>query len=424
MGSKQMYREPQLFRTTLSCGLRVVLEQTDGNVAYCGYAIDAGTRDEDEAHPGMAHFIEHMLFKGTSKRKAWHILNRMENVGGELNAYTNKEETVVYSVFLVECMQRAVELLTDLVFHSTFPQHEIQKEIEVIIDEINSYEDSPAGLIFDEFENMIFDGHALGHNILGEPDRLRTYTTSDALNFTHHFYRPDNAVFFVRGNITFKQLVRMLEKCLEMPVSYPSLPEAPLYLPRVAPAPYVASRQIRTRDTHQVHAMVGSRAYPMQHPQRLGLFLLNNVIGGPGMNSLLNVSLREHHGLVYTVESNLTGYTDTGIFNIYFGCDAIDVERCIELTCKELLSLCTKAMSTARLHAAKKQLIGQIGVATDNHENNILGLGKAYLHYNRCEAIPEICRRIEALTSSQLLDIANEIFHPDLLSVLIYTGNQ
>lgn len=400
---------------TLPNGLRVIHAPSPTNVAYCGYAVDAGTRDEQPHEQGMAHFVEHLIFKGTHKRKAWHILNRMENVGGDLNAYTNKEETVVYSAFLKEHFSRAAELLTDIVFHSTYPQQEIDKEVEVIIDEIQSYEDSPAELIFDDFEELIFPNHPLGRNILGKPDLLRNFTSQDALNFTRRYYRSTNMVFFILGDIDFRKALRTLEKVTaDIPCS------AVEGYHRQSPLPYRPQHLTTHKDTHQAHVMIGGRGYHAYDERRTGLYLLNNILGGPGMNSRLNISLRERRGLVYNVESNLTSYTDTGTFCIYFGCDPEDVDSCISLVRKELKQLRDRALTTAQLHAAKKQIIGQIGVASDNFENNALDMGKCFLHYGKYDSREEVYRRIEELTASQLLEIANEVLTEEYLSQLIY----
>ena len=399
---------------TLSNGLRIIHQPIQSKVAYCGYAIDAGTRDEAEHQQGMAHFVEHMLFKGTQKRRAWHILNRMENVGGDLNAYTNKEETVVYTAFLAEHFSRAFELLTDIVFHSTFPQHEIDKEVEVIIDEIQSYEDTPSELIFDDFENLIFPNHPLGRNILGKPEMLKGFTTDDALAWTNNYYTPSNIVFFVLGDLNFKQIVRMAERLTA------HLPLKEANHSRTLPAAYEPRLSKLNRETHQAHVMIGGRGYDAHNEKRTALYLLNNLLGGPGMNSRLNLSLRERRGLVYQVESNLTSYTDTGTFCIYFGCDQQDAERCIKLVHKELKNLCDKKMSSSQLFAAQKQLIGQIGVASDNNENNALGMAKTFLHYNKYDTPEKVFQRIRSLTPEILLEVSNEMFADNQLSTLIY----
>lgn len=399
---------------TLSNGLRIIHEPSSSKVAYCGFAVDAGTRDEAENEQGMAHFVEHLIFKGTRKRKAWHILNRMENVGGDLNAYTNKEETVIYSAFLTEHFGRALELLADIVFHSTFPQNEIEKETEVIIDEIQSYEDTPSELIFDDFEDMIFRNHPLGRNILGRPDLLKKFRSEDAMAFTSRFYQPSNMVFFVLGDFNFQKIVRQVEKLLV------DLPLVTVENQRTIPPLYVPEQLVVHKETHQAHVMIGSRGYNAYDDKRTALYLLNNILGGPGMNSRLNVSLRERRGLVYTVESNLTSYTDTGAFCIYFGTDPEDVDTCLKLTYKELKRMRDVKMTSSQLMAAKKQLIGQIGVASDNNENNALGMARTFLHYNKYESSESVFRRIEALTAEGLLEVANEMFAEEYLSTLIY----
>ena len=399
---------------TLSNGLRIIHAPNQSAVAYCGFAIDAGTRDEADTEQGMAHFVEHLIFKGTQKRHAWHILNRMEHVGGDLNAYTNKEETVVYSAFLAEHFPRAVELLADIVFHSTYPQAEIDKEVEVIIDEIQCYEDSPSELIFDDFEELIFPNHPLGRNILGKPHLLHQFKSEDALRFTSRYYRPDNMVFFVQGNIEFKRVIRWVEKAVS------DIPATTTERQRKSPLAYLPQTRTVHRDTHQAHVMIGSRGYDAHNEKRTVLYLLNNILGGPGMNSRLNVSLRERSGLVYNVEANLTSYTDTGVFCIYFGTEHQQVERCIRLVQKELRKLREKPLSTLQMTAAKKQIIGQIGVARDNAENTALGMAKTFLHYHKMDDPQEVFQRIEALTAKELWEVSNEMFEENYLSTLIY----
>lgn len=399
---------------TLGNGLKIIHKPTAGNVSYCGFFINAGTRDENELQHGMAHFVEHMLFKGTKKRRASHIINRMENVGGELNAYTNKEETVIYSVFLVEHFGRAIELLSDLVFNSQFPQHEIEKEREVVTDEIHSYEDSPSELIFDEFENLVFAGSQLGHNILGTPESLAGFDTGSVEEFVGRHYTAPNIVFFSLGHTPMKKVIYQAEKYLSAIDTHNTA--------TVRTLPVCVNASVRTehKDTAQVHAVIGGRAYPMKSPKRKPLLLLNNILGGPGMNSRLNVSLREKRGYVYNVESTLTAYTDTGLFTVYFGCDKQHAAKCIDLVHRELKKLREVKLSTAQLAAAKKQLIGQIGISGDNHENVSLSLGKSYFHYGHYDSPEEVFAKIEKITATQLLETANEIFDEKQLFRLIY----
>ncbi|MEG1658961.1 MAG: pitrilysin family protein [Bacteroides sp.] len=401
-------------KETLSNGLRVIFNPVASDVTYCGFAIDAGARDESDQEQGMAHFVEHLVFKGTQKRKAWHILNRMEAVGGDLNAYTNKEETVVYSAFLYQDLPRAVELLVDMIFRSTFPQHEIERETEVILDELQSYEDSPGELIFDDFEDMIFRGHPLGHNILGRPELLKQFQTTDLLSFTRRYYQPANMVFFIQGRADFKRLILLLEKQMS------DIPVIAMNNCRLPPPLYVPEQLVMSKDTHQAHVMLGRRSYNAYDDKRTALYLLNNILGGPGMNSRLNVSLRERRGLVYNVESNLTSYTDTGAFSIYFGTDSEDIDTCLKLTNQELRRLRDQKMTSLQLDAAKKQLIGQICVSSDNYENNALNMGKTYLHYNRYDDLSYLCQRIDALKADEVLEVANEMLAEGSLTTLIY----
>lgn len=404
---------------TLNNGLRIIHTSSPTEVAYCGFAIKAGTRYELPNQQGMAHYVEHMLFKGTTHRKAWHILNRMENVGGDLNAYTNKEEMVVYAAFLKEHLERAVELLSDIVFHSTFPQHEMEKEVEVIIDEIQSYEDTPQELIFDDFEELIFPDHPLGRNILGRPETLRTYRSEDALRFTRQLYRPDNMILFIKGNVPFDKIVRWAEKYTKEVKPISDNRNNPMGIDIPLPT-YRPRQKTLHKDTHQAHVMIGGRAYNAHDERRTGLYLLNNLLGGPGMNSRLNVCLRERHGLVYNVESNLTSYTDTGTWCIYFGSDHSDADYCCELIRNELDKLCNKKLTSMQLTAAKKQIIGQIGVASDNFENNALNMAKSFLHYNKYDEQNALFKRIEELTSETLMEVANDMFAEERVSILRY----
>jgi len=399
---------------TLSNGLRLIHKPDSSAVTYCGLVVNTGSRDEVETEQGMAHFIEHMLFKGTEKRHSGHIINRLENIGGELNAYTSKEETVVYAIVLKEYFERAMELVSDIVLHSTFPQKEIDKEVVIIVDEIQSYNDSPSELIFDDFEEMIFANHSIGHNILGKPELLQHYTTDDAVRFVRKQYRPDEMVFFVLGDLNFNQLIRFGEKYLQ-PLPNENKPKE-----RIAPVSYQPLRKEVDKNTHQVHFMVGNRSYDLYHPNRLGMYLLNNILGGPGMNSLLNLSLREKHGLVYNVEANYQPFTDTGMWSVYFGCDTENATRCEQLVLAELQKLREQPLSVNALKKYKLQLMGQMAISSEQKDNFSLSLGKSYLRYGKIEDMESVKQQIEAITVEKLQQIAIEMFDPKDLSVLIY----
>ena len=442
---------------TLDNGLRIIHLPSDSKVVYCGYQINAGTRNEEPGEEGLAHFCEHVTFKGTERRKAWHILNCLESVGGDLNAYTNKEGTVYYSAILKEHIARAVDLLSDIVFHSVYPQAEIDKEVEVICDEIESYNDSPAELIYDEFENILFKGSSLGHNILGTAEQVRSFTTEDALRFTRKLYRPDNAIFFAYGDIDFKKLVKLIGRALaddesgklaaeKLPqisqITQISRDENPVATEKsvssvesvgpknyssVGPKNYpsvgeeIAGQTIvMQKNTHQAHVMIGTRAYDVNDDRRMPLYLLNNILGGPGMNAKLNLALREHNGLVYTVESTMVAYGDTGTWSIYFGCDEHDIKRCLRLVRKELDRMMEKPLSDSQLKAAKKQIKGQIGVACDNRENFALDFGKSFLHYGWEKNVDCLYEQVEAITSQQIQDVARELFDKNRLITLIF----
>ena len=406
---------------TLDNGLRIIHLPSDSKVVYCGYQINAGTRNEEPGEEGLAHFCEHVTFKGTERRKAWHILNCLESVGGDLNAYTNKEGTVYYSAILKEHIARAVDLLSDIVFHSVYPQAEIDKEVEVICDEIESYNDSPAELIYDEFENILFKGSPLGHNILGSAEQVRAFKTEDALRFTQKLYRPDNAIFFAYGDIDFKKLVRLLQRALADDESVVNLAEEKLPKNYPSVGDGIAGQTIvMQKNTHQAHVMIGTRAYDVNDDRRMPLYLLNNMLGGPGMNAKLNLALREHNGLVYTVESTMVSYGDTGTWSIYFGCDEHDVKRCLRLVRKELDKFMQKPLSDAQLKAAKKQIKGQIGVACDNRENFALDFGKSFLHYGWEKNVDRLYEQVDEITAAQIQAVAQELFDKDRLTTLIF----
>lgn len=398
----------------LSNGFRLIHKPDNSVVSYCGIVINTGSRDEYEHEHGMAHFIEHMLFKGTAKRRSAHIINRLEHVGGELNAFTSKEETVVYAAVLNEYFFRAMELLADITLNSIYPQKEIDKEVEIILDEIQSYNDSPSELIYDDFEEMLFSHHNIGHNILGNPELLKKFNTSDSDKFVKRQYRPEEMVFFSMGNISFKQIVRNAERYFQ------TISNTDEKLIRTAPESYQPTRAHIAKNTHQVHFMLGNRAYDMYNPDRMGLYLLNNILGGPGMNSLLNLSLREKHGLVYNVESSYQPFTDTGMWTVYFGCDPENANRCEQLVYRELQKLRDFPISESNLKKYKLQLMGQMAISSEQKENLALSLGKSFLRYNKVDSMNEIRTHIENLTAEKLQAIAREIFDPEKLTILKY----
>ena len=399
---------------TLDNGLRIIHLPNTSKIAYCGYQIKAGTRNEKPGDEGLAHFCEHVTFKGTQTHTSTAIINKLESVGGDLNAFTNKEDTVFYSAIPVEHFAKAVDVLSDIVFYSIFPQAEIDKEVEVICDEIESYNDSPAELIYDEFENLVFKGHPLGHNILGSADRVRGFATADAMRFTQQYYRPDNAIFFVYGNIDFKRLVKTLEKLTPKQQQESVVDEALVVANGKLP-----ELTILNHDTHQAHVMIGNRAYSATHPLRIPLYLLNNMLGGPGMNARLNVILRERRGLVYSVESSMVCYGDTGLWAVYFGCDPHDVNRCVRLVKGEFNRLMEKPLSEKTLAAAKKQIKGQLAVACDNNENFAIDFGKSFLHFGDEKDIEKLYQKIDAVTAEQIQQVAKEIFDKDSLATLV-----
>ena len=425
---------------TLPSGLRIVHQETDSRVGYCGFMVDCGTRHEQApSQYGIAHFIEHILFKGTTSRDAWHINQRMESVGGELNAFTTKEDTTFYSAFLASDFPRACELLCDLLCHPTAPQHELEKEQEVVVEEIESYRDNPAELIYDVFEDRLFAGSSLGHNILGNEETVRSFDHVTCMEFIHQNYTPDRMVFFAYGSMKWEQVKRLVEKSFKAPhnphnvglrdgseglgesseglgESFEGLRECSEGLREglLGEGPVVAGGS-----RHQSHCMLGCRTYPIGHANAATLALINNILGGPGMNSRLNQQLREKRGLVYTVESSITTFTDTGYFSIYFGCDHGDRDYCLRLCRKELKRIAETPLSQRQLETAKKQLKGQLGIGTANLENNALALAKQIMRRGAIESLEETCARIDAVTTEQVQTVASELFAADRLVTVV-----
>ncbi len=398
----------------LKNGLKVIHQQIAGKAAWCGLIIGVGSRDEQPCEEGVAHFIEHVIFKGTEKRKAYHILSRIEDVGGELNAYTTKEDTCIYASFLPTDYERVLELFADIVFNSIFPEKEIEKEKEVVLDEINSYKDSPSELIFDDFEELIYGGYPIGRNILGSEKAVRMLNRESILRFVKRNYSPSRMVISSIGDFPFEKLVKLIERYfgdIEGDVN-------PLV--RLKPEIYQPQMRVIEKDTYQNHCVIGNVAYDYMQDNRLALSLLVNMLGGTGMNSRLNLNIREKFGLAYNVEAAYTPYSDTGVFTVYYGCDAEDQERCLRLVRKEMDMFCDKQLGVMQLCKAKRQMIGQITLSSENYENMMLSIGKSFLIYGKVDELEDICTEVNSLTPDLLLQVAKEIFAADKQSVLVY----
>lgn len=405
---------------TLPCGLRIVCAPGQTDVVYLGIAVGVGTRHELPSESGIAHFTEHMSFKGTQRRSARQVISAMESVGGELNAFTGKEETVYYCTCLEQHVSRAIDLLLDITLNSTYPQEEMNREVEVVVDEIESYLDQPAEMIYDEFESLIFPDHPLGRNILGDAETLRTFRTADMQRFTRRLYHPDNMVLYVLGNVKPEKVVRMVEKEI-VGFDFSTSVEVLRYFQGGTPVlPREYCHITRKKDTHQAHVVIGAQAFGGNDPRHLHMYFLSNMLGGPAMSSRLNLTLRERNGLVYTVESNCSAYTDTGVWSIYFGCDAADRARCRRLVVRELERLTDRPMSQRTLDAARRQLKGQIGISYDNFENVAIGMAKRYLHYGRTLSQQHFFEQLDAITAEDLLTTARTVFSPERILTLEY----
>lgn len=388
---------------TLANGLRIVHRHSKSSVEYCGVAVNVGSRDEISEHFGLAHFVEHTIFKGTTHRRSWHIINRMEAVGGELNAYTTKEETMLYSIFPSGNLNRAIDLIADLVTSSQFPSSELNKEREVVSDEINSYLDSPSEAIYDDFEDLIFNGSSLGHNILGTTSTISTFTPEVCKNYLARYYTGPNMVFFYMGSECPSKVFKTVEKHFNL-LSNQFAP-----INRIVPT-IVEPFDIKCNlDNHQCHTIIGAPIEGMYSPQRYATALFSNILGGPGMNSLLNISLRERRGLVYTVEASSAMFTDCGAMAIYFGCDHDDLNRCRRLVMNQLESLASKTLTSKQLEAAKKQYLGQLIVASENREQAAITTGRSMLYHNRVASSQEILNNINSITPEQIRQVAESI---------------
>ncbi len=395
-------------------GIRLVHRQINGPVAHFGVIVNAGSRDETPDEQGLAHFIEHMIFKGTLKRNSFQVINSLENVGADMNAFTTKEETCVYASFLSQHTSRTVEVLSDILFNSTFPDEEMKKERSVIIDEINSYKDNPSEWIHDEFDEILFPGHPLGMNILGTPAKLKKYTRTDLVSFIGRTYATDRMVLSFVGNVPFSKILKLTEKY------FGSMAERSCSSIRQSPGPYHRSHTTRKFGRHQAHLILGNRAYDYLDPHRIHLALLNNMLGGPSMNSILNLALREKHGIAYNLESNYQPLSDTGLFSIYLGTDEKMIEKAIELVEKELKLLRTKQLGTNRMKIAREQLKGQLAISMESMQNEMITAGKSLLVYNKIDTLEEIIRKLDAVQPVQLMEVANKVFDPDSMSLLVF----
>ena len=398
----------------LNNGIRLVHHRIPGIVAHCGLIINTGSRNEKDDDHGIVHFIEHMFFKGTKKRKPYHILSRLEDVGGELNAYTTKEETAVHASFLKDDYERTLELIGDIVFNSVFSGKEIEKEKDVIIEEINSYLDNPAELIFDDFEELVFANQPIGRNILGTPESVRSFNSGRLTDFISKNYNTRQMVLCSVGNISNEKIKKLFEKY------FSSIPENNGITIGEESLLYKPASITKKMDTFQNHCILGNIAYNLKDERRMGMFLLNNILGGQGMNSRLNLSLREKNGLAYNIESNYNAYFDTGIFSIYFGTDSRTLEKSISIAMSELNKLRTSPLGSIQLSKAKNQIKGYLVRGYENYESLMLSIGKSLIVFDKIDTIEEIYKKIDNVTAPQLMDIANEIFEPSQLSTLIY----
>ena len=409
----------ETFYHNLPNGVQIVHRKTTSPVVYVGIMVGAGTRHELPNENGMAHYIEHCVFKGTEHYTARQIINHIEGIGGEINAYTTKEETTFYAATLNNHFRTTLHLLADMVLHPTFNKRETDKEVTVILDEIESYNDSPSELIYDDFENMVFEGSSLAMPILGTKKTLRRISKSPnyPLQWMAEHYRPERMVLFVLGNVTTKKVIAAAEREL---LSYTPSPIANSQSPiAYSPSPIAYSRTYK-RHTHQTHVMLGSHAYPIGHPKQLTMYLLNNILGGGSMSSRLYLSLREKHGLVYNIDSQAVPLSDTGYWNIYLACEPQYKDQCLELCHKELQTLREVRLTSSQLQRSLRQLEGQMAISAENQENNALAMAKQMLYHHRAPAWQETFAKVKEITPEQLQDVANEVFAPEKIYTLLY----
>lgn len=400
---------------SLPNGLRVIFKRTDRPVSHCGVVINAGSRDETPGQEGLAHYLEHCIFKGTTKRKTYHILSRLDNVGGEINAYTGKEDTWVYGSFLNEYLDRSLELISDIILNSTFPEKEIIKEKDVIIDEISSYKDSPGEQIFDDFEELIFKGHSLGNPVLGSEKSVLGLKREHILKFIDQHYNAQNMVLSIVGNYTVAKVKKLAEKY------YGAVKSSNSKTTRAPFKKYNPQHSLIEMDTHQIHYILGGLAYSSGDKRRTSLHLMNNYLGGPAMNSMLNLEVREKHGIAYNIESSFQPYSDTGAFQIYLGTDEKMFEKSKKLVSKQLKKLRENKLGVNQLHIAKQQVLGQIALAQESGVGTMMGLGTSYLFYDRVDTLAEVFERINSVTAEGVLEVANEILDESKFSSITYS---
>jgi predicted Zn-dependent peptidase len=398
---------------TLNNGIRVVHQQVNNSkIVHCGFILDIGSRDEKPHQVGMAHFWEHMAFKGTEKRKAFHILNRLDSVGGELNAYTTKEKIYFHASVLEQHLERAIELLVDITFHSNFPEKQIEKERQVILEEMAMYHDSPEDAIQDQFDELIFAGHPLGNNILGTQESLKAFERKDFLTFLDENIDTEKTVFSIVGNVTSNKIRTLVDKHLQQ------IPAKSKARERIAFQNYIPQVQHISRDVSQAQCAIGTTAFPIHHKKRLPFFMLVNILGGPAMNTRLNMALREKHGFVYAIDAGYHPFTDTALFSIFFGTDPRQLNRSISLVKKELHKLQSNPLGSVQLHVAKEQLMGQMAMAEENNMNIMSMLGRSLLDKDEVESLDEIFKQIKQIKATELMDLANEVWSEDRLSIM------
>lgn len=395
-------------------GIRLIHMQNRSEVAHFGLLVHTGTRDELPEEHGLAHFMEHMFFKGTRKRSPYQIISRLEDVGGEINAYTTKEETAIFATFLKGDYKKAIELIQDIFLHSLFSEKERTREAEVILSEIQTYEDTPSELIFDQAEEILFPDHPIGRNILGTGESLNRFKNGLVERFLQENYATEEMVLCSVGNIPFPKLVTLAERF------FSDLPQKPRVRPRIAP---VATHQLKhriNRNTFQAHCVLSGKAYSYKSKDRIALHLLNNILGGPGMNSRLNMALRERRGYSYSAESHYLAYTDSGAINIYFSADKDRLSKSMEVTRGELKKLRTSLIPDKKLAYARRQMLGQIAISSENGENLMLSMAKSFLLFNHVDSLSDISAKLETVSAKKLRDIAAELLDPTNLNTLIY----